>query len=326
VWNDGGQKEGKLEGAGAGGGGCSGLFSAPSWQQSVAGWSAIGCGSRRAVADVAADGDPYTGVAVYDSTADPNGNKGWAVIGGTSVSSPIIASIFALAGGAHGVPYPARTLYEKQLSAPATLHDVSAGSNGECLKPFNAKTGASGCTSGEEAQSCSARGICLAGGGYDGPSGVGTPNGIGAFQLGAAIATGGGPPPPSPPAATPPPPPPSSAAPPPASAPASPPALPVLSRLKLTRSARIALRRRRPRISRVDFGFALSAPTQITVTLARRVRGRAAWRLASPASVLAATGGGHRWHLTGRRALARGRYQLKLTPARGRPASIIFQV
>ena len=55
---------------------------------------------------------------IYDST-ETEGNKGWATIGGTSVAAPIVASVFALAGGAHGVAYPARTLYENELLAPA---------------------------------------------------------------------------------------------------------------------------------------------------------------------------------------------------------------
>src|SRR4029077_15672612 len=140
VWNDGGASGGFLEGAGAGGGGCSVPFTAPSWQQAVADWAAVGCGSDRAVADVSADADPYTGVAVYDSTENPEGNKGWGVIGGTSVASPIVASVFALAGGSQGVSYPARTLYESLTKAPGSLHDVTAGSNGEYLKPFHEKS------------------------------------------------------------------------------------------------------------------------------------------------------------------------------------------
>ena len=131
---------GAFKGSGAGGGGCSVPFTAPAWQQGLANWSSVGCGSTRAVADVSADADPYTGVAVYDST-ETEGNKGWATIGGTSVASPIIASVFALAGGAHGVPYAARTLYENQQQSPSWLHDVTSGSNGECLKPFEKNSG-----------------------------------------------------------------------------------------------------------------------------------------------------------------------------------------
>ena len=105
----------------------------------------------------------------------------WCTIGGTSVSSPLIASTFALAGGANGVEYPARTLYENQVKSPGSLHDVTTGSNGECTKPFS-ETGLSGCTTAEEAKSCASKAICVAGTGYDGPTGVGTPDGIAAFK------------------------------------------------------------------------------------------------------------------------------------------------
>ena len=40
------------------------------------------------IADVSAIGDPATGVAYYD--------RGWKVVGGTSVSAPIISGIVAL--------------------------------------------------------------------------------------------------------------------------------------------------------------------------------------------------------------------------------------
>jgi hypothetical protein len=104
----------------------------------------------------------------------------WCTIGGTSLSSPLIASTFALAGGANGVEYPTKTLYENEVKTPGSLHDVATGSNGECTKPFS-ETGLSGCTTAEEAKSCASKAICVAGSGYDGPTGVGTPDGITAF-------------------------------------------------------------------------------------------------------------------------------------------------
>ena len=185
VWN----------GDGATGGGCSVVFTAQPWQQSVSGWSGVGCGAKRAVADVAADADPYTGVAVHDTSPECEYRYEeakvkhvlyWCTIGGTSVASPLIASVFALAGGASGVEYPAKTLYQNELKSPGSLHDVTTGSNGECTKPFS-ETGLSGCTTTEEAKSCASKGICLAGPGYDGPTGVGTPDGIAAFKPPAAI-------------------------------------------------------------------------------------------------------------------------------------------
>ena len=175
VWN----------GDGAGGSGCSISFAAPEWQTAEPDWSSLGCGSGRAVADVSADADPYTGVAIYDSTPESpesSGEVGWTTIGGTSLASPLVASVFALAGGAHGVKYPAETLYENEIEDPTTLHDVASGSNGACAEPFNREDGLSGCTALQEAASCSQEAICLAREGYDGPTGVGTPSGIVAFK------------------------------------------------------------------------------------------------------------------------------------------------
>jgi subtilase family serine protease len=143
-----------------GGSGCSVAFTAPLWQSEVANFSAAACGSARSVADVAADANPYTGVDVYDSTPTPEGYPtGWGVWGGTSASSPIVAAEFALAGGAHGVSYPAQTLYSN-IGNSSALYDVTNGSNGSCT----------GATS------------CQAAAGYDGPTGVGSPVGLSAFS------------------------------------------------------------------------------------------------------------------------------------------------
>jgi hypothetical protein len=187
VWNEDPDAEGKD--AGAGGGGCSESFSAPTWQQAVPDWSQVGCGSKRAVADVSADADPYSGVAVYDSVPTiqeeapgevVNTPLEWWPIGGTSVASPIIASMFALAGGAHGVAYPAQTLYS-HLATPL-LYDVTTGGNGDCDANYLSCTGSmeplSPLDCGE------AEWICNATAGYDGPTGVGSPKEIGAFSVG----------------------------------------------------------------------------------------------------------------------------------------------
>jgi subtilase family serine protease len=112
-----------------------------------------GTGCRtRAVADVSADADPYTGVAVYDSTPS-QGIGGWLVFGGTSVAAPIIASTYALAGNTATIDnnYP--------YHHTSALNDVTTGRNGNCLP----------------SQLCTARP------GWDGPTGLGTPNGTGAF-------------------------------------------------------------------------------------------------------------------------------------------------
>jgi hypothetical protein len=147
-----------------GGSGCSQIFAAPAWQLALAGYSATGCGGERSVADVSADADPKSGVYIYDSTPErAGGPTGWAVFGGTSVATPIVAAEFALAGGAHGIAYPAATLYSHAGEVGA-FYDVVSGSNGSC-------GGASSCQA-------------LAG--YDGPTGLGSPLGLNAFAVAEA--------------------------------------------------------------------------------------------------------------------------------------------
>ncbi len=138
------------------GSGCSSYLTAPAWQTADANWALTGCGARRGVADVAADANPSTGAAVYDSVKY-QGRSGWFQVGGTSLSSPLIAAVYALAGGAPSA-YPAAELYPRQQSVPASLHDVTSGASGTCSTI-----------------------ICRAAPGYDGPTGVGTPIGVGAF-------------------------------------------------------------------------------------------------------------------------------------------------
>lgn len=163
-----------------GGSGCSPVSSAPSWQLAVPDWSQVGCGANRAVADISADADPWTGMAVYDSTPSPYGS-GWITVGGTSLSSPIIAAAFALAGGADGVEYPAQTLYSHLGSS--SLHDITTGTNWGCSKYD--EYGFPDCTPAEYEANCSGELICNAAPGYDGPTGVGTPDGLGAFRVGS---------------------------------------------------------------------------------------------------------------------------------------------
>jgi subtilase family serine protease len=186
---------------GAGGGGCSTHFAAPRWQSHLAVWPSTGCGTMRLSADVAAVGDSLTGFDIYDSydCGDTCGGAApdWVTVGGTSLASPIIAGVYALAGGAQGVPYPALTLYGHLGKA----YDVAVGGNGWCGGP-----GAAGCnepnTQGYGVVDCAytADGIpnvgdraCDALSGYDGPTGVGTPNGLTAFTRTGPAAKIGGP-------------------------------------------------------------------------------------------------------------------------------------
>jgi hypothetical protein len=127
------------------GSGCANKTEAkPSWQTHA------GC-KHRIDNDVAAVADPNTGVAVYD-TYDQGG---FLVVGGTSVSSPLIASVYALAGVPASGTYPSSYPYAHKSS----LFDVTSGSNGTCTKAF----------------------LCHGEVGYDGPTGLGTPDGTAAF-------------------------------------------------------------------------------------------------------------------------------------------------
>jgi subtilase family serine protease len=130
------------EGAGSG---CSAYDAKPTWQKDT------GC-SKRTVADVSAVADPYTGVAVYDTYG---GDPGWEVFGGTSVASPIIASVFADAG----TPSAGSTPSSFPYAHTGNLNDVTAGSTTTCSPAY----------------------LCTAETGYDGPTGLGTPNGLAAF-------------------------------------------------------------------------------------------------------------------------------------------------
>jgi subtilase family serine protease len=125
------------------GSGCSPYESKPAWQHDS------GCGDRT-VGDVAAVADPATGVAVYDTYNE----SGWLAFGGTSVSAPIVAAVYALAGNGKSANAPS-----DPYANPSALFDVTSGSNGTCSPAY----------------------LCTAGVGYDGPTGLGTPNGTGAF-------------------------------------------------------------------------------------------------------------------------------------------------
>jgi subtilase family serine protease len=135
------------------GSGCSAFDAKPSWQTDT------GC-SKRTVADVSAVADPATGLAVYDSYQE----TGWQVYGGTSASSPIIAGVYALAGAPASGSSPASFPY----SHTGNLNDVTSGANGSCGSSY----------------------LCTAKAGYDGPTGLGTPNGTTAF--GGSGGGGGG--------------------------------------------------------------------------------------------------------------------------------------
>jgi subtilase family serine protease len=160
-----GTKRGWSESVWAGAGsGCSAFEPKPAWQHDA------GC-PRRTVADVSAVADPNTGIGVYDTynnCAAPGttmcdtqiqnntaqGLDGWAQVGGTSLASPLVASVYALAGNTGSINYGSFP-----YAHTGSLFDVTSGANGSCSPAY----------------------LCTGEVGYDGPSGLGTPSGTGAF-------------------------------------------------------------------------------------------------------------------------------------------------
>ena len=118
-----------------GGSACSLTIDKPSYQ------SMSPC-AHRASADIAAVGDPGTGVAVYHSRTNPP----WKVLGGTSASAPLMAGLFAAIDRG-------RETAANLAEHTDALHDVTAGKNGNCNSI-----------------------LCAAAKGWDGPTGLGTPN------------------------------------------------------------------------------------------------------------------------------------------------------
>ncbi len=128
------------EGAWSGGGsGCDVNFGQPSYQPDA------GCAGR-AYADLSADANPSTGLNVYN-------NGTWGLIGGTSLSTPLIAAYYAITGAPASTPQWA---YDDS----AQLNDIVTGSTGSCVAGISY--------------------VCNAGVGYDGPTGVGSISGAAA--------------------------------------------------------------------------------------------------------------------------------------------------
>jgi hypothetical protein len=138
------------------GSGCSQYEPKPSWQNDA------GC-ARRTVSDVAAVANPATGVWVYDTY----GNSGYQIMGGTSVSTPIIGALYALAGNTSAKSTPMASL---PYAARRALVPVTAGANAAC--------GSYLCDAAKSVA------------GYNGPTGLGTPgaspSSLAAFSLAGA--------------------------------------------------------------------------------------------------------------------------------------------
>ena len=111
------------------GGGVSRLFAEPSYQQGVvpAGVFAAQGRTGRAVPDIAAVGDPNTGYLIGETQTFPDGSVKYSEyrIGGTSLSSPLIAGIMALANQAAGHPLGFANPLLYKLAGTSAFTDVT---------------------------------------------------------------------------------------------------------------------------------------------------------------------------------------------------------
>ncbi len=112
------------------------------------------CANGRPVSDISALGDDQTGMMFYQ------GGRWWSGAG-TSLATPIIASLYALAGN-HVDP---QAIYDNAAADPASFVDITSGSNGSCANV-----------------------LCDAGPGWDGPSGIGTPAGLAGLTSSGTVA------------------------------------------------------------------------------------------------------------------------------------------
>ena len=167
----------------ASGGGCSRRFAAAPWQRAVAGFSASGCVAARLSPMSQRSPIPIPGsTSMTPTTAAPNA-RAWMKAGRRSAAPrcphPLISSLYALAGGGDGVPYPALTLYGQSADSSSRF-DVTEGANGYCQELSAAE-----CSNANHELGlvdCQGTTACNAATGFDGPSGVGTPKGLGLFR------------------------------------------------------------------------------------------------------------------------------------------------
>jgi subtilase family serine protease len=116
-----------------GGGGCSLYENATAAQSGFSGYSQVNCGGKRATPDLSLDADPNSGAAVYDGSRY-QGQKGWYQVGGTSLSSPMVAGRAAVTGAVVTSAY----VYGNGIA----FRDITSGNNGApCVVGFDLCTG-----------------------------------------------------------------------------------------------------------------------------------------------------------------------------------------
>jgi subtilase family serine protease len=141
-------------GLGATGGGVSTYWPIPSWQPAAQVTPNGGSATHRNFPDLAAVGNPETGVAVYSGI-----NGGWVQVGGTSVAAPLWAGYVSLLNsgrltvGFPGIGFFNPAFYklaEQYYGTFGILHDVFDGTNGNAsiygIPGYSAGVGYDNCT------------------------------------------------------------------------------------------------------------------------------------------------------------------------------------
>ncbi|AKU18385.1 hypothetical protein VV02_25285 [Luteipulveratus mongoliensis] len=145
------------------GGGVSASYTQPTWQKGVV----TGTTSMRALPDVSAIGDPYTGFTIRYTSG---GQVGYSAIGGTSLSSPAMAAIVGLSKAQNGKKIGLASPWIYKLKGTGAIKDVNAVNKAGVWAPSN--DGAYNLV-GFDAKP---EGLASAAG-WDNVTGVGTPSG-----------------------------------------------------------------------------------------------------------------------------------------------------
>jgi subtilase family serine protease len=166
------------------GGGTSRLFAQPAYQVGVvppAMATRNGGAPARVVPDIAALGDPTTGMLVGQTQTFPDGSVAYGEyrIGGTSLSSPLMAGFMALVQqrAGHDIGFANPLIYAHAGSA--AFHDVTASSGVGAVRAdyINGVDASNGYKYSLRSLGFDSKLTIHTGPGYDDVTGVGTPNG-----------------------------------------------------------------------------------------------------------------------------------------------------
>jgi subtilase family serine protease len=164
------------------GGGVSRLFAEPSYQEGVVPSSVFTAQGRtgRAVPDISADADPNTGYLIGETQTFPDGSQKYSEyrIGGTSLSSPLVAGIMALANQAAGHPLGFINPLLYSLAGTSAITDVTSPSSTIAMVRANYINGVDASNGlGYVLRTANQTQSLVTAPGYDDVTGLGTPTG-----------------------------------------------------------------------------------------------------------------------------------------------------